>query len=95
MFLTGIMDIELILERLAIASLLPGVIWLFLTMHVLHFSELKHGRSPNYSYQLWFFYKHFKDNYPESSAFAKKLFYICILMIAPYCIWLLVKGGTN
>jgi len=83
------MDIEIILERLALASFFPGFIVLFITIHVLHFSEIKHGSNTFYFVQFWPFYKHFKTHYPEASEYARKLIYIQLTMGAPYCVWLL------
>ena len=78
---------EKIFEGLAIASMLPGLIWLFITIHVLHFSELKHGRFSGW-FQFWPFYSEMKDKYPESSRWARVLTYVCFALMLP---WLILK----
>ena len=80
-------DMENIFERIAAASLLPGFIWLFITIHALHFSETRLGRFRGVT-QFWPFYKEMRSSYPVSSRWARVLTYISTILILP---WLIVK----
>lgn len=46
---------ETVLKGLAIASIIPSLIWIGITVFVLHFSELKNGRFNGW-FGFWPFY---------------------------------------
>lgn len=78
---------ESFLEKFAIAAFLPGAILFFLTIHVLHFSELEGGRFNGW-YQFWPFYDEMKNKYPEISRLGRGLTYLCCVLTFP---WVIVK----
>jgi len=80
------MNIEVIVERIAIASLIPGVGWLLITMFVLHYSELKNGKFSGWI-NFWPFYKEMKETYPVGSQWARWFMYVGIALVMPWIVW--------
>lgn len=78
-------DLGNVLNTLAGTALIIGIAWLLLTMHVLHYSELKHGRFNGW-FQFWPFYKIMKENYPDSSRAGRILFISGNLLVFPWCV---------
>ncbi len=67
------------LVLLATLSFVLGIIWLAITIHVLHYSELKQGRFDGW-FGIWPFYAEMKKNYPTSSMWARFLTYAMFLL---------------
>ena len=78
-------DIGKLLEALAFAAILPGFIWVGVSMHVLHESNSKHGRFTGL-FTLWPFDKEMKSNYPDMCRLGRFLFFTVLVLQAP---WLL------
>jgi len=78
---------EATIKALAVLSIIPSLLWLLVTMHVLHFSELKRGAFKGF-FQFWPFYDEMKTNYPDSSKWARALTYISVALVLP---WLLLS----
>ena len=83
------MSIEIIVERVAIALLIPGFGWLLITMFVLHYSELKNGKFSG-SINFWPFYKQMKEAYPAGSQWARWFTYAGFALIVPWMVWKII-----
>jgi len=77
------------LEALAFASFLPGIIWLGVSMFVMHESELKYGRF-NGLFAFWQFHDVMKKNYPDISRFGRGLFFATLALQAPWLVGKLI-----
>lgn len=77
---------ESILEKFAIAAFLPGGIFFFITIHVLHFAELEGIRFNGWWYQFWPFYGEMKNRYPEISRFGRGLTYLYCVLTLPWVV---------
>jgi len=83
------MNIEVIVERVAIASLIPVIGWVFITMFVLHYSELKNGKFSGWI-NFWPFYKEMKEEHPIGSQWARWFTYAGFVLIIPWMVWKII-----
>ena len=83
------MDIEVIVERIALASLIPGFVWLFITMFVFRNSEIKDGKFSGWL-NFWPFYDVMKESHPVGSQWGRRLTYIGVALILPWVLWIIM-----
>ncbi len=74
---------EATIKTLAIISIIPSLLWLLITMHVLYFSELNREAFKGF-FQFWPFYDEMKTNYPVSSKWARTLTYTSVALALPW-----------
>ena len=84
------MDIEVIIERLAVASLIPGFGWLFITMFVFRNTELKAGKFNGWL-NFWPFYEVMREAHPVGSQWARRLTYIAVALVLPWALWKVMR----
>ena len=80
------MDIEIIVERLAVASLIPSFGLLLITMFVFQSYGLKDEKLRGWL-NFWPFYKVWKEAHPVGSQWARMLTYIAIVLCLPWVLW--------